>query len=163
MPSGKKDLLLAIDVGTGSVRAALVDFAGQIVGFHAAEHDQQVPQFGWSQQRPSDWWNGVILCVRSVLEKVEAASTRIAAVACCGQMHGTVLLDESGAPVVDYAPLWNDKRTRGVLDEFLQRHDQEKFLPITGNPAATAWREMQKIKYCGPNGPSCVNGRLFGP
>jgi len=110
----------------------LIDVEGQIAGFHAAEHDQQVPQFGWSQQRPSDWWNGVILCIRSVLEKVESASARIAAVACCGQMHGTVLLDESGAPVVDYAPLWNDKRTRGVLDEFLQRHDQEKLLPITG-------------------------------
>jgi xylulokinase len=147
MPPGTKDLLLAIDVGTGSVRAALVDFEGQIAGFHAAEHDQQVPQFGWSQQRPSDWWNGVILCVRSVLEKVEAASTRIAAVACCGQMHGTVLLDESGAPVVDYAPLWNDKRTRGVLDEFLQRHDQEKFLPITGNPAATAWPAFKLLWF----------------
>src|ERR1700738_1260199 len=139
MPPGTKDLLLAIDVGTGSVRAALVDFEGQIAGFHAAEHHQQGPTFGWSEQRPSDWWNGVILCVRSVLERVEAASTRIAAVACCGQMHGTVLLDESGVPVVDYAPLWNDKRTRGVLDQFLAQHDQEKLLANAGNPAATAW------------------------
>src|ERR1700747_3759913 len=147
MPPGTKDLLLAIDVGTGSVRAALVDVEGQIAAFHAAEHDQQVPQFGWSQQRPSDWWNGVILCIRSVLEKVESASTRIAAVACCGQMHGTVLLDQSGALVVDYAPLWNDKRTRGVLDEFLQRHDQEKLLPITGNPAATAWPAFKLLWF----------------
>jgi xylulokinase len=147
MPPGTKDLLLAIDVGTGSVRAALVDLQGEIVAFHAAEHDQQVPQFGWSQQRPSDWWNGVVLCIRSVLEKVEAAPTRIAAVACCGQMHGTVLLDESDIPVVDYAPLWNDKRTRGVLDQFLEKHDQEKLLPITGNPAATAWPAFKLLWF----------------
>jgi xylulokinase len=142
-----KDLLLAIDVGTGSVRAALVDLQGQIVCFQAAEHDQEVPQFGWSQQRPSDWWNGVVFCIRTVLGKVDSASTRIAAVACCGQMHGTVLLDRSGIPVVDYAPLWNDKRTRGVLDEFLGQHDQEKLLPITGNPAATAWPAFKLLWF----------------
>jgi xylulokinase len=147
MLRGKKDLLLAIDVGTGSVRAALVNLEGEIAGFHAAEHDQQVPQFGWSQQRPSDWWNGVVLCIRSVLQKAEAAPKRIAAVACCGQMHGTVLLDQSGVPVVDYAPLWNDKRTRAVLDQFLQKHDQEKLLPLTGNPAATAWPAFKLLWF----------------
>lgn len=147
MPPGTKDLLLAIDVGTGSVRAALVDLQGEIIGFHAAEHDQQVPQFGWSQQRPSDWWNGVVLCIRSVLNKAEAAAARIAAVASCGQMHGTVLLDREGNLVVDYAPLWNDKRTRGVLDEFLRKHDQEKLLSITGNPAATAWPAFKLLWF----------------
>jgi xylulokinase len=147
MSPGTKDLLLAIDVGTGSVRAALVDLQGRIVCFQAVEHDQQVPQFGWSQQRPSDWWNGVVSCIRTVLEKVESAPTRIAAIACCGQMHGTVLLDKSGIPVVDYAPLWNDKRTRGVLNDFLQRQDQEQLLPITGNPAATAWPAFKLLWF----------------
>src|SRR5258708_37044581 len=135
----KKDLFLAIDIGTGSVRAALSDLNGKIVAFHAAEHDQQVPHFGWSQQPPSDWWKGVVLCIRAVLEKTDDVASRIIAIACCGQMHGTVLLDKGGVPVVDYAPLWNDKRTRGVLDQFLEQHDQEKLLPIAGNPAATAW------------------------
>src|SRR5260221_4682337 len=119
MPPGTKDLLLAIDVGTGSVRAALVDVEGQIAAFHAAEHDQQVPQFGWSQQRPSDWWNGFVLCIRSVLAKVEAAPARIAAIACCRQMHGTVLLDQSRVTVVGYPPLWYDTRTRRVLHELV--------------------------------------------
>jgi xylulokinase len=147
MPSVTKDLFLAIDVGTGSVRAALVDLRGEIVAFHAAEHDQQVPQFGWSQQRPSDWWKGVVLCIRAVLEKIENAAARIVAVACCGQMHGTVLLDKAGVPVVDYAPLWNDKRTRGVLDQFLEKQDEQKLLPIAGNPAATAWPAFKLLWF----------------
>ena len=147
MPSVTKDLFLAIDVGTGSVRAALVDLRGQIAAFHAAEHDQQVPHFGWSQQRPSDWWKGVVLCIRAVLEKTENAAARITAVAACGQMHGTVLLDKNGVPVVDYAPLWNDKRTRDVLDQFLEHHNQEELLPITGNPAATAWPAFKLLWF----------------
>ena len=39
----KKDLLLAIDVGTGSVRAALINLSGETVAFSAQEHDQIVP------------------------------------------------------------------------------------------------------------------------
>jgi xylulokinase len=142
-----KDLLLAIDVGTGSVRAALVDLEGRIVAFHAEEHDQQVPQFGWSEQRPSDWWKGVVVCVRSALEKIESSSERIAAIACCGQMHGTVLLDGSGRPVVDYAPLWNDKRTRDVLADFVVTHDTQALLSITGNPASTAWPAFKLLWF----------------
>ena len=54
-----RDLTLSIDVGTGSVRAALVDGQGAILKIAAREHDQIVPQFGWAEQRPLDWWSGV--------------------------------------------------------------------------------------------------------
>jgi len=53
------DLFLAVDVGTGSVRAALIDTAGRILAVVAREHEQIVPRFGWSDQRPEDWWTGV--------------------------------------------------------------------------------------------------------
>ena len=63
----KKDLLLAIDVGTGSVRAALISVTGETVAFSAQEHDQIVPEFGWSEQRPESWWEGAAASVRTVL------------------------------------------------------------------------------------------------
>src|SRR6516164_5583965 len=89
----KKDLLLAIDVGTGSVRAALITLSGETVAFSAQEHDQIVPQFGWSEQRPESWWEGAVASVRTVLGNIAQASGRVAGVAACGQMHGTVLID----------------------------------------------------------------------
>jgi sugar (pentulose or hexulose) kinase len=54
----QKDLLLAIDVGTGSVRAALFTYAGRMLALAAREHDQIVPGFGRAEQRPADWWDG---------------------------------------------------------------------------------------------------------
>ena len=51
-----KDLLLAIDVGTGIVRAALITNTGETLAFYAKEHDQIVPYFGWSEQKPLEWW-----------------------------------------------------------------------------------------------------------
>ena len=39
-----RDLYLTFDVGTGGLRAALVDRAGRILAFAHVEHEQVVPQ-----------------------------------------------------------------------------------------------------------------------
>ena len=49
---------------------------------------------------------------RAVLDKIDQGPHRVAGVAACGQMHGTVLIDDDGRLVLDRAPLWNDKRMR---------------------------------------------------
>jgi xylulokinase len=134
-----KDLLLAIDVGTGSVRAALITFTGETAAFSAREHDQIVPQFGWSEQRPASWWDGAVATVRTVLGKVDQGQHRVAGVAACGQMHGTVLIDDAGRLVLDRVPLWNDKRTREILEEFERTHDTQSILRIVGNPPTVAF------------------------
>ena len=66
-----KDLLLAIDVGTGSARVALVSDSGKILAFAAREYSQIVPHYGWSQQRPQLWWEGVVFGIRRVIEQID--------------------------------------------------------------------------------------------
>jgi xylulokinase len=134
-----KNLLLAIDVGTGSVRAALITLSGETAAFSAREHDQIVLHFGWSEQRPESWWDGAVAAVRTVLNKVDQGPHRVAAVAACGQMHGTVLIDDDGQLVLDRVPLWNDKRTREIVEEFQQTHNTERILQIVGNPPTVAF------------------------
>jgi xylulokinase len=135
----KKDLLLAIDVGTGSVRAALITVAGETAAFSARKHDQIIPQFGWAEQRPESWWEGAVITVRTVLGKIEHGPQRVAGVAACGQMHGTVLIDDDGRLVLDRAPLWNDKRTREIVEDFERTHDTASLLQVVGNPPTVAF------------------------
>src|SRR5580692_1579867 len=135
----KKDLLLAIDVGTGSVRAALITVAGETAAFSAREHDQIVPQFGWAEQRPASWWEGAVITVRTVLDKIEHGPQRVAGVAACGQMHGSVLIDDDGRLVLDRVPLWNDKRTREIVEAFERTHDTASLLRVVGNPPTVAF------------------------
>lgn len=134
-----RDLTLAVDVGTGSVRAAAVDPAGRILRIAAREHDQIVPAFGWAEQRPEDWWAGVAATIREVVEATDGGRDRFAAVAACGQMHGTVLVDDDGAPVLPAAPLWNDKRTVDLVAAFERDHPVEVGLAVTANPPTPAW------------------------
>jgi xylulokinase len=135
----KKDLLLAIDVGTGSVRAALITPSGATLAFAAKEHEQIVPRFGWSQQSPQIWWEGAIFSIRSVIGNVDSAAERIAAIAACGQNHGSVLIDDAGELVLKEVPLWNDKRTRQIVDRFRQEQSIDALLPIAANPPTVAW------------------------
>lgn len=134
-----RDLLLAIDVGTGSVRAALLTPAGETLAFAAEEHEQIVPHFGWSEQRPDDWWKGAVTVIRRVLDGMPGAAPRVAAIAACGQMHATVLIDADGRSALDAVPLWNDKRNRAELDRFSREQPWRDLLQVAGNPPSVAW------------------------
>src|SRR5260370_1122051 len=152
-----KDLLLAIDVGTGSARAALVAETGKILAFAAKEYDQIVPHFGWSQQNPSPWWAGVAFGIRSVISEVAHGADRIAGIAAWGQMHATVLIDGAGELVLDEVPLWNDKRTRELVNRFTQENDTDALFPIAANPPTVAWPAF-KLAWIKQNEPRAYDG-----
>jgi xylulokinase len=151
-----KDLLLAIDIGTGSARAALMSVSGSILAFAAKEYDQIVPRFAWSQQRPRTWWDGVVFAIQRVLEAAPEAAERISGIAACGQMHGTVLIDEYGELVMEEVPLWNDKRTRELVARFLRDYDADALRPATANPPAVAWPAF-KLAWIKENAPKAYN------
>ena len=134
-----RDLTLSLDIGTGSARAALVDGEGTILHIAAREYEQIVPAFGWAEQRADDWWNGVVGATRDVLAAMPEARERIAAVCACGQMHGTVLIDEAGRLTRATVPLWNDKRTMAFVAEFEKSKDVAAYITASGNPPAPAW------------------------
>jgi xylulokinase len=150
-----RDLYLAIDVGTGSIRAALVDRSGAILALSSREHEQIVPRFGWSEQRPADWWAGAVAAIREVLTRVEGAPGRVAALCACGQMHGTVLVDDAGRLTRDTTPLWNDKRTLGMVEAFAARHQPAAYLARTANPPSPAWPAF-KLQWIAENDPGAL-------
>lgn len=152
-----RDLYLAVDVGTGGLRAALIDRFGKILAFSHREHEQIVPQYGWSEQRPADWWRGTVESIHDVLGKVENAANRIAAICSCGQMHGAVLIDDDGEPTREAALLWNDKRTGRQVETFSRLIASERYLPITANMPSPAWPAF-KIAWLMENDPVAVEG-----
>lgn len=142
-----RDLYLTFDVGTGGLRAALVSSQGRILAYAHAEHEQIVPRHGWSEQRPADWWAGTRAAIREVLTKVPDAAARVAAICGCGQMHGTVLLDDAGRLTRQVAPLWNDKRNQAQVDAF-----KGQMQGVTANLPSPAWPAF-KLRWIAENDP----------
>ena len=151
-----RDLYLAIDVGTGSIRSAIVDRTGRILSVSHKEHEQFVPQFGWSEQRPADWWSGTLETITNVLDTVENARNRIAAISSCGQMHGSVLIDDDGKLTREAALLWNDKRTVDQVNAFNKRVASHRSLELAANLPASAWPAF-KIAWLKENEPDVLD------
>src|SRR5262247_1417905 len=116
---------LGIDTSTTSSKALLIDERGEVIAVASSPHTLQTPKPLWSEQDPREWWEAVSASIRSVLEKANIGGERIEAVGLTGQMHGLVLLDESGK-VLRPAILWNDQRTQSQCDEIHQKIGKEK-------------------------------------
>jgi len=82
-----------------------------VVASATEEHAPFVsPQIGWAEQQPDDWWAACTIAVPRALEIAGLRGDDIACLGFSGQMHGAVMLDESGR-VVRPALIWCDVRT----------------------------------------------------
>jgi xylulokinase len=130
--------VLGIDVSTTATKALIVDGDGQVVAVAATEYPFDTPHPLWSEQDPAIWWYAAIQSIRQVLAQSKLDPKAIAAVGLTGQMHGLVLLDQTGA-VLRPAILWNDQRTGAQCDEIRARVGKAEFIRITGNDALTGF------------------------
>jgi len=142
---------LGIDTSTTSSKALLINEKGEVVAVASHPHTLQTPKPLWSEQDPREWWNAVSASIKSVLEKAGISGEGVGAVGLTGQMHGLVLLDESG-DILRPAILWNDQRTQSQCDEIHQIIGKEKFIQITGNVALTGFT-APKILWVKENEP----------
>ena len=142
---------LGIDTSTTSSKALLIDELGNVIAVASNLHTLQTPRPLWSEQNPLEWWDAVSASIKSVLEKAGIGGEGVGAVGLTGQMHGLVLLDESGK-VLRPAILWNDQRTQSQCDKIHQLVGKERFIRITGNVALTGFT-APKILWVKENEP----------
>jgi sugar (pentulose or hexulose) kinase len=102
--------ILAIDAGTQSVRAALVDLAG---GIHHAVKTSIEPYFsaqpGWAELDPERYFDHLCDTVRQVMAQAGDERARIVAVSLTTQRATVVNVDRDGAPLRP-AIVWLDQR-----------------------------------------------------
>jgi sugar (pentulose or hexulose) kinase len=139
------DHILTIDVGTQSVRAAVVEPEGDILGIAQTRHDVDAPRDGWAQQRPDSWWKMVVEAARRVLDETSVPRGSIAAVSTCGQMHAPVGVDEEGNTTTEWAQLWCDKRCVPQCEEIRRTRDEDALSTIAANPINPAWTGLKTL------------------
>ncbi|MHB1120277.1 MAG: xylulokinase [Bellilinea sp.] len=142
---------MGIDVSTTGSKALLIDSSGSVVAAASSPHTLSTPRPLWSEQDPHEWWLATVNSIRTVLGKTGIAPDAITAVGLTGQMHGLVLLDDSGN-VLRPAILWNDQRTQTQCDEIHARIGRERFIQLSGNLALTGFT-APKILWVAQNEP----------
>jgi glycerol kinase len=103
--------ILAIDQGTTSSRALLVDGALRVVASAQQEFPQHFPASGWVEHEPEDLWDSVLKTCRDAITKAGLAGADIAAVGITNQRETTVVWDRSTGKAIHRAIVWQDRRT----------------------------------------------------
>ena len=137
--------ILAIDLGTQSVRAALLTTDAEIVGIE--QHSQEVhsPNPGWAQQKPDIWWLKVCGAIKGLLKKTSIPPGQVAGVISCGQMHGPVGLDESGTVTTEWTHIWSDKRCQDQVNHLRTTFSPTVLSAVTGNPPTAGWTGIKAM------------------
>jgi len=140
------ECLLVVDVGTESVRAALVDLSGTIVGIESRPTDFFSPQAGWAEQMPDEWWNLTVECLRQLL--LNHSDAEILAMGISAQMHAVVPIDASGRLLMNKVPIWCDKRSAGICEQFQKEITPREQIQMTANLLIPSWTgpKMKWIK-----------------
>lgn len=130
--------LLGIDLGTSRVKVLLVDEKGDILGQGDQGYPFLTPQPGWVEQDPHLWWSATLKAVRQALAGLEDTSS-IAGIGLCGQMHGTVFLDDRNE-LLGPAVIWPDQRSSRQVEEISSLVGRERLVEITGSPLAAGFQ-----------------------
>jgi xylulokinase len=125
--------VVGLDVGTTGVKALAISPDGEVLAKAEHAYPLSMPQPGWSEQDPEDWWRAAEAALAQVSQGQEVAGIGLS-----GQMHGLVVLD-AGDRVIRPAILWNDQRTGAECAEIEERVGLARLIELTGNRALTGF------------------------
>lgn len=110
-------LLLGIDIGSSSVKCALVNVeSGDCIGSaHAPKTEMQIhaPRQGFAEQDPRVWWEEFKHAFFELKNEIGFQQDAVVAIGISYQMHGLVAVDKNGMPVMN-AIIWCDSRAVGT-------------------------------------------------
>ena len=109
--------ILAIDQGTTSSRALVLDASYAVKGMAQQEFRQIYPESGWVEHDPEDIWDSVVATCRNAIADAGLSASEIAAIGITNQRETTLVWDrDTGKPVMN-AIVWQDRRTADVTND----------------------------------------------
>ena len=105
-----KDLILAIDNGTQSLKALIFDAAGQLLAKEAVTFDPYYSeQPAWAEQDPEVFWKALVKACQEIWQHPGIDRNRVAGIALTTQRGSAVNVDKDGRPLRP-AIIWLDQR-----------------------------------------------------
>jgi len=145
-----KQFILAHDLGTTGNKASLYDSNGKVLCSSFYSYTTQLPNPGWVEQNPEDWWQAVCVSTKRLLASARVPPQEIACVVFSGQMMGCLPVDRQARPLRS-AIIWADTRAAlqaARLTEVLglenaYRITGHRISPNYGSPKMAWMREHQ--------------------
>jgi len=105
------EYVLALDQGTTSSRAILIDNDGQVKKAAQQEFRQLFPQSAWVEHDPAEIWESQRLVALKVMSEAGLDASCIRAIGITNQRETTILWDRHTGKPIHNAIVWQDRRT----------------------------------------------------
>lgn len=125
--------VLTVDLGTSGPKVALFTLDGDYVDGEFSSVDLVLIGTHGVEQRPEDWWDGIVAAAGRLWDRVGVSPREVAAVSVTSQWSGTVPVDSSGAHLHN-AVIWMDARGAAVTRD------------LVGGPVRVAGYEPRKLR-----------------
>ena len=124
--------IMAIDQGTTSSRAIIVDKAGNHIGTSQKEFTQYCPEAGWVEHDAHEIWNSVQSVIAGAFIESGVKPDQIAGIGITNQRETTVVWDkETGLPIY-HAIVWQSRQSAQIADELKEQGYADIFHEKTG-------------------------------
>lgn len=138
-----------MDLGTGSVKVAVVDESGRILAKASGAYDLSSPHPGWAETDPQIWLDATAHAAKEVGD----ALGTVQSVGFSGQMHGVVVCDEALNPLRP-AITWADTRAAAQAAA-MQADLGDGVLARLGSPAVSGFAATS-LKWLAEHEPDVV-------
>ncbi|WP_261815607.1 glycerol kinase GlpK [Vibrio gallicus] len=127
-----KKYIVALDQGTTSSRAVILDHDANIVSSSQREFTQIYPKSGWVEHDPMEIWATQSSTLVEALAKAGIRSDEVAGIGITNQRETTIVWNkETGKPVYN-AIVWQCRRTADTCEELKQRGLEDYVRDNTG-------------------------------
>ncbi len=141
--------LLAIDIGTTSLKAAVFDGEGARLGLKSRDYTLDTnPENGFIEFAPEEY---IRLC-KEVISELTHECGKIDAISVDTQGETLIFTDEAGKPLCP-AIVWLDNRAEAEAEEIKARFGNELVYNVTGQPEITAGWPASKVLWLKKNRP----------
>lgn len=145
-------LLLALDIGTTSIKAGIFDLSGRMIASANGEYNLEKPAPNIVELDPEIYWQTTIDVINELREKCNFDSKEIAAIGITGQAETFIVVDKSGK-LLRKAIVWLDNRSQKETEEISENFNIDDVFRITGQQEITPTWTATKILWLKNNEP----------
>ena len=124
--------ILALDQGTTSSRAALVDENQKILSILNREYPQIYPQEGWVEHDPTEIWSSQYGVMMELIAKSGVEPSEIGAIGITNQRETTIVWEKSTGRPIYNAIVWQCRRTAPIIAKLKADGKEELIRKKTG-------------------------------
>lgn len=117
----QKKYIVALDQGTTSSRAVVLDHDANIVSISQREFEQIYPKAGWVEHDPMEIWATQSSTLVEVLAKAGISSDEIAGIGITNQRETTIVWDKTTGKPVYNAIVWQCRRTADICEKLKKK------------------------------------------